>query len=206
MTARREAPAADGVAVVVTGPPASGKTTLATALASALGYAIVDLDTVTGPLTRLALALLGATEDAIDGPAGGRLRAPRYDALIDVAAANLRAGIGVVLAAPFSEERADPGRWDALARRLAPAQPDRVALLYLDVPPSVLRSRLQARDAARDAGKLSSPAGTAGAPRLVPGAAVLDGTRNLSEQLAAALDVLGTRGGPVTREPHASSC
>ncbi len=212
VTARRER-AADLDAIVVTGPPACGKTTLATALASALHDAIVDLDTVTGPLTRFALGLLGAGEAALDGPAGGRLRGPRYDALLDVAVANLSIGIGVVLAAPFSAERADPGRWDSLARRLLPETPDRVALLYLHAPAEVRRARLRARGAPRDAGKLSFPAADPAddadgdaAPRLVPGALVLDGTRSLDEQLAAALGALRADSGPLGAEPHPAPC
>ena len=40
-------------AVLVAGPPATGKSTLATALAPHLGAAILDLDVATGPLTRV---------------------------------------------------------------------------------------------------------------------------------------------------------
>jgi adenylate kinase family enzyme len=65
-------------AVIVSGPPASGKTTLATALASALHYAIMDLDTVTSPLTRAALRAATGDETAIDTSAGEALRSARY--------------------------------------------------------------------------------------------------------------------------------
>ena len=51
------------------------------------------------------------------GPALARLtREARYEALIGLAAANLRAGRPVVLVAPFSTERADPSAWATTTR------------------------------------------------------------------------------------------
>ncbi|MGH2908128.1 MAG: AAA family ATPase, partial [Solirubrobacteraceae bacterium] len=89
-------------AVVIAGPPASGKTTLGAALARALHHAFIDLDTVTAAMTRAALALAGADETALDGALGERLREARYDTLLDTAAANLDVGLGVVLSGPFT--------------------------------------------------------------------------------------------------------
>jgi len=174
-------------AVIVTGPPASGKTTLATALAAALRYAIMDLDTVTGPLTRAALSAATGDETAIDSPAGTALRGPRYETLIDLAAANLAVGVGVVIAAPFTAERSSPERFEELTRRLGAG----AALVYVDAPEHVVRGRLENRNAARDRAKLSRPpAGATPAP-LVPAAIVVDGTLTVAQQLAEALDALG---------------
>ncbi len=184
-------PARAPAAIIVSGPPGSGKTTLATALAAALCYAIMDLDTVTGPLTRAALGTAAADDAAIDSPAGVALRAVRYETLLDVAAANLAAGIGVVIAAPFTVERSSPERFAELARRL---QPSEMALLYIDAPDGVVRSRLEGRNAARDRAKLArarAPAPARTSPALlVPEAIVIDGTNGISEQLAEALDAI----------------
>ena len=46
-------------AVLVSGPPATGKSTLATALAPRLRAALPDLDVATGPLTRVVSELIG---------------------------------------------------------------------------------------------------------------------------------------------------
>ncbi len=194
-------------AIIVSGPPASGKTTLATALASALRYAIMDLDTVTGPLTRAAMRSAATNEAALDTPAGQQLRASRYETLLDIAAANLEIGIGVVLAAPFTEERSAPDRFGYVVRRLRPGNPDDgVALLYIDAPADVVRMRLETRNAPRDRAKLlRSPAGTGPAPPL-PSAIVLDGTQGVAEQLAAALVALARLADPHASSPQAPPC
>ena len=78
-------------AVLIGGPPATGKTTLATALAPRLGAALLDLDVATGPLTRVVSDLIGVHDP--DDPALARLtRAARYDTLLGLAEANLQAG------------------------------------------------------------------------------------------------------------------
>jgi predicted kinase len=190
-------------AVIVTGPPASGKTTLATALASAVRYAIIDLDTVTGPLTRAALRAAVGDETAIDSPAGVALRGARYESLLALAAANLAVGVGVVVAAPFTAERASPDLFSEVAVRLR----SDVALVYIDAPDDVVRKRLESRNAARDRAKLSgAPAGASGRSELVPAAIVIDGTLGLDEQVAEVLDALVRLGDRHVTQPEAASC
>ena len=217
-------------AVIVCGPPASGKTTLAAALAGTLRYAIVDLDMVAGALTTAALELAGADTGDLDSPAGGRLRAARYASLLDVAAANLAAGLGVVIAAPFTAERRTEAGWAAVTARLTAAGPERaaaperlsgraaperlsgkaptreVALLYLEVPPDVRRLRLAARAAARDRAKLQRGPDTPDTETLVPAAIVLDGTASLDAQLEAALEALATPAGAAASTRQATAC
>ena len=97
-------------AVLVGGPPATGKSTLAATLAPRLGAALLDLDVATGPLTRVVSELAGV-HDLDDPVLAGLTRDARYDTLLGLAAANLRAGRPVVLVAPFSAERAQPSAW-----------------------------------------------------------------------------------------------
>lgn len=184
-------------AIVVSGPAGSGKTTLAGPLAAALGYAIADLDTVTGPLTEVALALSGDAADGLDSPAGRRLRAARYATLLDVARANLDLGIGVVVAAPFTAERRDAAAWRAVTARLgAGGRPAETALIYLRLPDDLRHRRLAARGAPRDVAALRDVAKPRdGSPprvaeTLVPDAIVLDASDPVPAQLAAALDAL----------------
>ncbi|HLI58515.1 MAG TPA: AAA family ATPase [Solirubrobacteraceae bacterium] len=174
--------------VVVAGPPASGKTTLGAALARALHHAFIDLDIVTGPLTRAALSLAGEDETALDGAPGARLRDARYDALLDTAAANLSVGLGVVLSGPFTRERADPARWEAVRERLG--TPD-ATLICLELDEATRHARMQARGAPRDRGKLDAAGELAEPSALIPGAVRLDASARPDGLLAAALAALG---------------
>ncbi len=144
-------------AVVVAGPPASGKTTLGTALAGALHYALLDLDIVTSRMTRAALQLAGADESALQGTLGDRLRDARYGSLLDAAAANLALGMGAVVCAPFTRERSHPEGFPRVIASLA-CEPAEVALVCLELPESLRHARLSERGAARD-GVPGTPAG-----------------------------------------------
>jgi predicted kinase len=179
-------------AVVVAGPPASGKTTLGAALARVLHHAFIDLDIVTGTMTRAALTLAGADETALDGELGARLRDARYGALLDTAAANLGLGMGVVLSGPFTRERTDPDRWDALRERLD--CPDAV-LVCLELDEQLRQQRMRDRDATRDRAKLSAvECGERSDPDpvLPAGAIRLDGAGEPGAVLDAALAALAT--------------
>jgi predicted kinase len=147
------APVTALAAVLVSGPPATGKSTLAMALAPRLAAAVLDLDVATGPLTRVVSALAGVHD--LDDPALAALtRDARYDTLLALAEANLAAGRPVVLVAPFSAERARPAAWAATTRRLQA----RATLVWLHLPPDELIRRLTQRAAARDEAKLRDPA------------------------------------------------
>src|SRR6266536_2936953 len=140
-------------AVLISGPPATGKSTLAAALAPRLGAALLDLDVATGPLTRVVSRLSGVRD--LDDPAlAGLTRDARYDTLLGLADANLQAGLPVVLVAPFSTERAQPSAWAAAARRLA-ADP---LMVWLHLAPEVLIQRLTGRALSRDENKIRDPA------------------------------------------------
>ncbi len=132
-------------AVLISGPPATGKSTLAAALAPRLRAALLDLDVATGPLTRVVSDLAGVRD--LDDPAlAGLTRAARYETLLGLAQANLRAERPVVLVAPFGAERSRPSAW-AAATRLIPAEP---LLVWLHLPPEELIRRLTRRALARD--------------------------------------------------------
>src|SRR5712691_4835698 len=77
----RPGPALNGLAaVLIGGPPATGKSTLAAALAPHLGAALLDLDVATGPLTRVVSGLTGV-RDMDDPVLAGLTREARYDTL-----------------------------------------------------------------------------------------------------------------------------
>jgi predicted kinase len=140
-------------AVLIGGPPATGKSTLAMALAPRLNAAVLDLDTATAPLTRVVADLAGV-HDLDDPVLAGLTRDARYDTLLALAEANLMAGRPVVLVAPFSAERARPSAWAATIQRI----PVEATMVWLHLPPAELIRRLAQRGHARDETKIRDPA------------------------------------------------
>jgi predicted kinase len=167
---------------------ATGKSTLAAALAPEIGAALLDLDVVTGPLTRVVSGLIGVRD--LDDPAlAGLTRDARYDTLLELADANLRVGRPVVLVAPFSRERADPSAWAAAARRIA----TNPLMVWLHLPPEELIQRLTRRALSRDENKIRDPAsfltGLDLEPPVVPYLA-LDASQPTATQVRSVLDHL----------------
>jgi predicted kinase len=138
-------------AILISGAPATGKSTLAAALAPRLGAALLDLDVATGPLTAVVSSLVGAA-DLSDPRIAPLTRAPRYETLFALAEDNLRIGRPVVLVAPFSAERTAEG-WAAVVRRLGSP-----VLIWLHLPVGELVDRLRRRSAGRDVAKTANPA------------------------------------------------
>jgi predicted kinase len=176
-------------AYVIAGAPASGKSALGAELSRHLGAALLDQDTLTGPLTAVVAALVGAAPGDLDDPQVRLVtRGPTYDALLDTAAGCLLAGVPTVLVAPFTTERADPAAWAALRRRLA--APGGVVLVWTTCPPTELVRRLAHRGATRDRRKLADLdrflASAALRPPLVAHL-VVDTTRPLADQVTAVL-------------------
>ncbi|MDQ1718276.1 MAG: hypothetical protein QOE89_2229 [Pseudonocardiales bacterium] len=175
-------------ALVVCGPPASGKSTLARALASRLGAALFDQDVLTGPLTSVVAQLLGS--DDLDSPAlAHATRAARYETLAAGAEDNLQIGRAVVLVAPYSTERRDPVAWKRLAERLSDAG-GLATLVWLRVTGEELLARMAERAADRDRDKLEDAgaylARTDLSEPIVPHIAV-DATARVDAQCASVL-------------------
>jgi predicted kinase len=144
------------VALIVAGPPATGKSSLGAALAQRLNAAFIDQDVATGALTDVIASLVGVHD--LDDPRLARLtRDARYEAVIGLAEANLRLGVAVVLVAPFTRERRHPPAWKDLERRLTVAG-GRPTLVWLHLDAERIRQRMRARSADRDADKLSDDA------------------------------------------------
>ena len=181
-------------AVLVSGAPGTGKSTLAAALARRLGAAVLDLDVATGPLTEVVSALIGRA-DLSDPRIAELTRGPRYDTLLALARDNLRAGRPVVLVAPFTAEQSAPG-WAAVAGRLAD-HCAAIVLVWLHLPADELAARLRRRGAARDAGKLRDPAAFLATVRRDPPDVphlALDATRPVAELVDHVAERLAHRG------------
>jgi predicted kinase len=143
-------------AVLLTGWPAAGKSTVGRALARRLGAALVDQDTATAPLVAVVADLVGV-HDLDDARLAGPTRRARYETVTALAEDNLRVGTPVVLVAPFTDERRDLGAWAAMDRRLRAAGGSPL-LVWLQLQPATAVQRLRARGAARDLEKVTDPA------------------------------------------------
>lgn len=151
----RGMPSESPPAILLTGWPAAGKSTVGRSLARRLGAALVDQDTATAPLVAVVADLVGVA-DLDDQRLAGPTRTARYETVTALAEDNLRVGTPVVLVAPFTDERRDPDAWAALDLRLRAAGGTPL-LVWLQLRPGTAMQRLQARGAARDLAKLADP-------------------------------------------------
>lgn len=159
-------------AVLVSGAPGSGKSTVAALIARELHAALLDLDTATASLTAVIAQLHGT--DNLDDPDLARVtRAARYEAIVSLAEDNLAAGIGAVMVAPFTAERRDPLAWERLQRRLHRAGAS-VMLVWLRITADEVVRRVEQRGEGRDLAKRGGgwPAGLDLDPPAVPHLAV----------------------------------
>ena len=138
---------------MVSGPPASGKSTLAMEIARRRRAVLLDLDVLTAPLTGVLAALL-EVDDLDAAPLAQHSRAARYETLQAVAVDNVRLGLPAVLVAPFSSERRDPVAWSRFTAPLVEAG-GVPQLVWLRIPGDALLQRMTARAAARDRAKLT---------------------------------------------------
>jgi predicted kinase len=142
-------------ALLIAGPPASGKSMVAASLAKTLGAALIDLDVATGPLLTVIGSLVNV--DDIDDPRLVTLtRADRYETITRLAEDNLRVGSTVLLVAPFTKERKDLHAWEELVHRLQRAAGGAVTMIWLYLSREELLQRMRARGADRDEAKLNS--------------------------------------------------
>jgi predicted kinase len=142
-------------AILVAGPPASGKSTVGAALAKTLGATLIDQDVATAQLLSIIESLVNV--DDLDDPQLAALtRTARYETVTRLAEDNLRLGNTVLLVAPFTAERKNLPAWQELCHRLRRAGGGAVAMVWLYLSREELLQRLRVRGAVRDAAKLRS--------------------------------------------------
>jgi predicted kinase len=142
-------------AILVAGPPASGKSTVGAALAKTLGATFIDQDVATAQLLSIIESLVNV--DDLDDPQLAALtRTARYETVTRLAEDNLRLGNTVLLVAPFTAERKNLPAWQELCHRLRRAGGGAVAMVWLYLSREELLQRLRVRGADRDAAKLRS--------------------------------------------------
>jgi predicted kinase len=139
--------------VVVSGPPAAGKTTVALPLARALALPLVAKDTVKEAL----MDVLGAG----DLERSRALSRAAYAVILALARAHLDTGAGLVLEANFSRAASE-------AELLPLVAGSRAVVVHCWAPPEVLETRYRDRAPRRHPGHQDLPRLARGLPWLVP--------------------------------------
>ena len=135
---------------IVCGSPGAGKTTYAKKLASERGAALLDIDTATERLVRIALRETGHDPDDRDSEYFKRnYREPIYGTLFDIAREN-NPFQEVVVVGPFTKELRDPD-WPA---KLSQSLGGPVEVHYVYCHPEERKRRLENRGNPRDLAKL----------------------------------------------------
>lgn len=137
-------------AIIVCGNAGAGKSTLAERLAFQQGMMLLDIDTCTERLVRVALTCEGLDENDRDSNRYKELlRDPVYETLFDIACANLPYA-SCVIVGPFTRERRRPDWPERLRERLGVP----VEIVVVTCAKEERRRRIQTRNNPRDAGKL----------------------------------------------------
>ncbi len=137
-------------AYIVCGSPGSGKTTYAKQFALDRRATLLDIDTVTERLVRVALSESGHNQDDRDSEYFKQtFRTPIYETLFDIARENLSSQ-DVVIVGPFTKELRDSD-WPS---KLFQALGCPTEVYYVCCPPETRRRRLESRGDARDLAKL----------------------------------------------------
>jgi len=136
---------------IVCGSPGAGKSTYARQLAAERHAALLDIDTVTERLVRIALAQSGHSQDDRDsGFFKQNFREPVYETLFDIARENLSFQ-NVVIVGPFTKEIKDPD-WPS---KLYLSLDSLIEVHYVQCAHEIRRHRLAQRGNARDLAKLN---------------------------------------------------
>lgn len=135
---------------IVCGTPGSGKTTYARHLATDRHATMLDIDTATERLVRIALAESGRSSDDRDSEYFKlTYRDPVYETLFDIARDNV-AVQDVIVVGPFTREIKNRNWPDELCKSLGCP----VEVHYVQCPPEIRKDRLARRGDARDKAKL----------------------------------------------------
>ncbi|MCI0690092.1 MAG: ATP-binding protein, partial [Sporichthyaceae bacterium] len=152
---RRRSGHRDTNVVLVAGFAGSGKTEFARFLSGITGWALLDKDVLTRPMTEGMLSALGGDpNDRHTELYRTRVRPIEYRCLSSAAFTNVDNRVSTVVTAPFLAEVAD-GQW--LRRficRCANAGAH-VEVVWVDADIDTMHTYLQVRDAARDTWKLN---------------------------------------------------
>lgn len=141
--------------ILVTGPPACGKTFVSKGLAKALEHVVyLDKDTLI-VLSRQIFAVANQPYDRSSAFFEVNIRDYEYMAVVDLALEALEYDDLVLINAPFTQEIRDPAYMKDLRGKLA-AKGARLVVVWLVVAPDICRKRMEDRASDRDTWKLAN--------------------------------------------------
>ena len=139
--------------ILVTSPPACGKTRLSKRLARALDHVVyLDKDTLM-PLSRQSFKAAGQPFDRSSDFFEENVRNYEYEAILDLGFEALRYADTVLINAPFSREIRDPAYISALRARLA-GYDAKLCAIWIVTDVEVCRARMMKRKSDRDTWKI----------------------------------------------------
>ncbi|MFB6713316.1 MULTISPECIES: AAA family ATPase [unclassified Streptomyces] len=182
---------------LVAGYAGSGKSEAGKLLAAATGWAMLDKDTISRPMTeRLMQALGGDPDDRHSSTYLEHARPLEYACLMKAVWENLECGTSVVAVAPFLAEASD-AQWTSRVARRCGRTGARFETLWVDSDLESMRDRLISRNASRDTWKLTHwPAYTSGIDvglRPVTSHHVIDNRIGASRPLAEQVEIIAHR-------------
>ncbi|UUZ79339.1 ATP-binding protein [Paenibacillus sp. P26] len=140
------------------GPAASGKTSLAKALAACRSGALLDMDTLLRPAAETVMTLIGHDPNDRDSPEYKKhCRDLGYRITMDAALDNLSVGLDTYVIGPFTKELEDPLWLETELVRCAGSHEIKVKAVYVYLPGEEhYRRRLIERGSVLDAWKLQN--------------------------------------------------
>jgi predicted kinase len=139
--------------ILVTSPPASGKTYISMELSKALKHVVyLDKDTLI-VLSRQIFAAAGVPEDRSSDFFESHIRDYEYQAIVALALDALDYDDIVLINAPFTREVRDVAYMNALKAQLVPKNA-RLTVIWVETAVEVVRRRMIARASSRDTWKL----------------------------------------------------
>lgn len=140
--------------ILVTSPPACGKTRLSKKLATALSHVVyLDKDSLI-PLSKQIFKVAGEPYDRSSAFFEREIRDIEYEVIVDMGLEALKYDDVVLINAPFTREIRDLDYINALKARLADANA-RLTIVWIVTPPEVCHARMIHRNSDRDTWKLA---------------------------------------------------
>jgi predicted kinase len=141
--------------ILVTSPPASGKTTLAKALAKAMHETVyLDKDTLI-PLSKKIYEIAGEPYNRSSEFFENNIRNLEYQVILDFAAEAIQFDSNVIINAPFSREIRNPRAISAMRERFMRHQAS-LCVIWIECSIETTRQRMINRNSDRDTWKLEN--------------------------------------------------
>ena len=131
--------------ILVTSPPACGKTFISKALAKRLPHVVyLDKDTLI-PLSKRIFAVAGEEYNRSSDFFEENIRDYEYDVIVDLALEALEYEDIVLINAPFTREIRDTGYMDNLKAKLA-GKGATLVIIWVETSPEIVHERMVSRD------------------------------------------------------------